>query len=269
MPSARTSGGVEIAYRTAGSGPPDVLFAHGWAGSGAYFDETIAALDLDRIRVTTVDLSGHGDSPDGDSWSLDAIDAALLAVADVVGAERFVALGFSMSGKFVQHLALRDPKRIAGLMLVAGTQAAALELPQELLDDWYERAGNVEAMRELIRPFLTGPVDEAAFDRFCDSAARVSREALEGTMRVTLHGDFADRLSFLDIPTLVVAGARDELFTVDLLRATMVEPIPGARLAIVDCGHEIPLERPRELAALIEAFLAGLAPHGTRERTRA
>ena len=29
-------------------------------------------------------------------------------------------------------------------------------------------------------------------------------------------------------------------------------------MAIVDGGHEIPLERPGELAALIEAFLAGL-----------
>jgi hypothetical protein len=29
-------------------------------------------------------------------------------------------------------------------------------------------------------------------------------------------------------------------------------------MAIVDCGHEIPLERPRELAAIVEAFLAGL-----------
>jgi len=270
MPSARTTDGVEIAYRSAGSGPPDVLFAHGWAGSGAYFDETIAALDLDRVRATTVDLSGHGDSPGGDGpWSLDGIDDALIAIADEVGAERFVALGFSMSGKFVQHLALRNPDRVAGLLLVAGTQAAALQLPPQLLDDWYGRAGSVDAMRELVRPFLTGPVDEAAFERFCESAARVPREALEGTMRVTLEGDFADDLASLNLPTLVVAGARDDLFTVEVLRATIVERIEDARLAIVDCGHEIPLERPRELAALVESFLAGLATHGARERARA
>lgn len=35
--------------------------------------------------------------------------------------------------------------------------------------------------------------------------------------------------------------------------------VPRARLAVLDAGHEIPLEQPRELAALIEAFLAGLA----------
>ena len=64
-------------------------------------------------------------------------------------------------------------------------------------------------------------------------------------MSVTLESDFAAELASLDVPTLVVGGARDELFTPELLRATIVEQIPSARVAIVDCGHEIPLERPR------------------------
>ena len=48
------------------------------------------------------------------------------------------------------------------------------------------------------------------------------------------------------------------MFPPDALRAGVVPPLRGARLALVDCGHEVPLEAPRELAALIEAFLAGL-----------
>lgn len=260
MPVAQTRNRVGVSYRTVGSGQPDVIFAHGWAGSGSYFDETLEALDPTRLRATTVDLSGHGDSPDYvGAWSLEGIDEALIAVADAVDADRFVALGFSMSGKFVQHLALRHPERVAGLLLVAGTQASALELPSELLDDWYGRAGSADAMRGLVATFLTGPVDEVAFERFCKSAARVPRTALEGTMSVTLESDFAAELASLDVPTLVVAGARDELFAPELLRATIVEQIPRARIAVIDCGHEIPLERPRALAAVIEAFLAGLA----------
>jgi non-heme chloroperoxidase len=267
VPVVNTTDGAEIAYRSSGSGPADVILVHGWAGSGAYFDETVAALDLSRLRATTVDLGGHGSSTGGEGvWSLEAIDDAVLAVADDVGAESFVALGFSMSGKFVQHLAIRRADRVAGLLLVAGTQASAIELPQELLDDWYARAGDVDAMRALISPFLTGPVEEAALERFCENAARIPRAALEGTMRVTLEEDFSADLASLDVPTLVVAGARDELFTVDLLRATIAEPIKGARLAVVDCGHEIPLERPRELAAIVEAFLAGLGSHVVRTR---
>src|SRR5690348_1341075 len=129
MPVVRTSDGAEIAYRTAGSGPPDVIFVHGWAGSGSYFTESIAALDLERLRATTIDLSGHGESADSPGmWSLDAIDNAVLAVADAVDARRFIALGYSMSGKFVQHLAIRHPDRVAGLLLLAGAQASAIDL---------------------------------------------------------------------------------------------------------------------------------------------
>jgi hypothetical protein len=40
------------------------------------------------------------------------------------------------------------------------------------------------------------------------------------------------------------------------LRAGVVPPL-RARLALLDGGHEVPIEAPHELAALIEAFLAG------------
>jgi pimeloyl-ACP methyl ester carboxylesterase len=123
---------------------------------------------------------------------------------------------------------------------------------------WYGRAGDAEAMKQLVLPFLTGPVDEAALNRWSRDAARATLPALRGTLELTLSTDFAAELPALDIPTLVVAGARDEFFNFDLLRNTIASLIRGARMATVDCGHEIGLERPRELAALIEAFLAGL-----------
>ena len=253
----------QTAYRSSGTGPPELLFVHGWGGSGVYFDETIAALDLAHVRATTLDLAGHGESPGGDGgWALESIDEAILSVADAIGAKRSVLLGFSMGGKFVQHFALRHPDRVAGLILVAGTQASPIPLPPELLADWYGRAGDADAIKEMLSTFLTGPVDEDALDRFGRQFARIPRAALEGSLQTTIETDFSGELEHLDVPTLVVAGARDEFFTVDLLHATIASLIPRARMAIVDCGHEVPLERPRELAALVEAFLAGLGPLG-------
>jgi pimeloyl-ACP methyl ester carboxylesterase len=253
-----------VAHRSAGAGRPELVFVHGWAGSGVYYDETIAALNLDQVRAASFDLSGHGDSPGGDGeWTLDRIDDEILWVVDAIGAERPVLLGFSMGGKFVQHFALRNPDRVAGLILVAGTQASTMEIPDAILEGWYAAAGDAEAMRQLILPFLTGPVDEAAFDRVAREAARASLPALKGTMRATLDTDFSGELATLDVPTLVIVGGRDEFMTVELLRNEIASKIKGARMVILDCGHEIPLERPRELAALIEAFLAGLGePRG-------
>jgi pimeloyl-ACP methyl ester carboxylesterase len=251
--------GIQVAYRAVGAGPPDLVFLHGWAGSAAYFEESLDALDLDHARAIAVDLSGHGKSPPHDAaWSIEGIDDAVLAAANAAGAERFVAVGFSMGAKFALHLAVAHSDRVAALVLVSGTPAATIPLPPEMLDDWYSRAGDVGALKAMVAPFLTGPVDEVAYDRFARGAARVPRSALEGTMQVTLETDFASSLPSIVAPTLVIAGARDTLFTPELLRESLVNQIPGARLAVVDCGHEIPLERPREFAALIEAFLAGL-----------
>jgi pimeloyl-ACP methyl ester carboxylesterase len=251
--------GTEIAYRAVGVGPPELVFLHGWAGSAAYFQEAFDALDLEHARAIGVDLSGHGESPSRDAvWSLEGIDDAVLAAVNAAGVDRFVAVGFSMGAKFALHLAVAHPDRVAGLVLVSGTPAAAIPLPSEMLDDWYSRAGDAGALRELVSGFLTGPVDEAAYERFVRDAARVPRAALEGTMQVTLETDFAASVPSIAAPALVIAGSRDELFSPELLREALVNQIPGARLAMVDCGHEIPLERPREFAALIEAFLAGL-----------
>jgi pimeloyl-ACP methyl ester carboxylesterase len=258
VPVTRVVDDVELAFRTTGTGD-DVLFLHGWAGSGAYFEETVGQLDPARTRATTFDLRGHGRSGDGSSaWSLDLIAQDTLSVMDAAAIERAVLVGFSMSGKFVQYVACVAPERVRGQILVAGVPAGEIPLPPEMLDDWYARAGSAERMVELIRALVPGPVDEDALARFGREAALVPREVLEGTMTACIASSFADRLAEFSTPTLVVGGVQDPIFTPDSLRSTMVEAIPQARLALLECSHEIPLERPRELAALIEAFLAGL-----------
>lgn len=46
----------------------------------------------------------------------------------------------------------------------------------------------------------------------------------------------------------------------DALTAAIRACVPHARTVALDCGHEIPMECPGDLAALIEAFVAGLSP---------
>jgi hypothetical protein len=47
------------------------------------------------------------------------------------------------------------------------------------------------------------------------------------------------------------------MFPPEAMRDGVVAPLPTARLALLDAGHEIAIEVPRQLAALVEAFLAG------------
>jgi pimeloyl-ACP methyl ester carboxylesterase len=75
-------------------------------------------------------------------------------------------------------------------------------------------------------------------------------------MEAVMSTDFADRV--VPVPTLVVGGLGDQIFGPEALRDGVVAPLPGARLELLDCGHEIPLERPRELAELIQGFVTDL-----------
>jgi pimeloyl-ACP methyl ester carboxylesterase len=258
MPAVTTDDGVALSYATAGEGPPHLLFMHGWAGSGRYFDATIERLDLTRLGVVTYDLRGHRESdPASDGYTLERIAADALAVADAAGLDEFVVAGFSMSAKFCQYVSLVAPDRVAGQILIAGCPAGEIPLPREMTDDWLSRAGDAVRLAEVSEQFMTRPVAPELMERFGRDAATIGRAALEGTLNVATNASFTERLASITIPSLVIGGSGDPMFGPDALRAAVVAPLAGARLALIDCGHEIPLEAPAELAALIEAFLAG------------
>ena len=259
MAFAKADDGVKISYSAKGEGPLTVLFMHGWAGSGGYFDQMLSHLDLNGLRVVTMDMRGHGESGKPESGYTDerfARDA--IAVADVVRGDKIVVVGFSMSGRFAQYLAVVAPKRIRGQVLVAGCPASPVPLPEETRRDWVSRAGDAERLKAVTAMFLTRPVEPAVLDRWGAHAAKAVPVALDETLRIVMYDSFADKFESARVPTLVVGGIHDPIFSPEVLRG-WVGSMPSARLALLDSNHEIPIEQPRELAAVLEAFIAGLA----------
>ena len=113
-------------------------------------------------------------------------------------------------------------------------------------------------MRGMISQFIKEPVQPEVMDRFLDGAIKVPLGALEGTLNTCINASFAEKLAQVRTRTLVIGGAHDPILSPEVLRQGVVAPLSGARLALVDSCHEIPIEKPQELAALVEAFLAGL-----------
>jgi pimeloyl-ACP methyl ester carboxylesterase len=266
MPTVLADDGVTLSYRVQGHGPTTLLFMHGWAGSGAYFDEVIGEVDLNALRVVTVDFRSHGESEKSvKPYDLDRIADDVWTDADAAGATNLVLVGFSMSGKFAQYVALRRPERVTGLVLVAGFPAAEMAFPQEVVRDWASRAGDRARLRELIMPFISEPVDAAVLERYVGHASKVPAAALECTLQACVRTSFADRVRLLTMPTLIVGGRRDAYFDAEAV-AQLARSLPCARGVCLECNHEIPMERPHELAHLLEAFVAGLGV-GCRTRT--
>jgi pimeloyl-ACP methyl ester carboxylesterase len=256
MPTTSSASVGELAYQTRGEGPTALLSMHGWAGSGGYFEAMVEHLPPDEIYSIVLDLPGHGRSaPPQGAYTLDLIADAVIAAADAAGADTFVLLGFSMSGKFAQYVTHRHPDRVLGQILVAGCPAGPLPLPQELVDDWCARAGDADRLIDVILSCATRPIPTHLLDAAGRHAALVAASVLRGTVDLATNAAFAEQVSGSTTPTLVVGGAGDWMFPPDALRDGVVAPLARARLEIIDCGHEIPIEAPAELAELVTGFI--------------
>lgn len=257
---AAADDGTRLAYKTYGSGPTNLLFMHGWAGSGDYFSETIAGLNLTGLRAITYDLRGHGasDKPSG-GYTLDQFAQDALAVCDHAGASEIVIVGYSMSAKFAQYLACVAPERVRGLILVAPVPVNELNMPIEIHEDWVSRAGDRERIADLVQQFMTIADTDPLLQRFTEHAALIPAFVLDETLRMCERTSFSSRLSSMTAAALFITGKRDVMFTPEQVAQNMVPLLPHARIAMLDCTHEIPMETPDMLAALIEAFVAGLA----------
>ena len=261
MPFARAADNVAIFYETIGAGPRDVVFLHGWGGaaSGHSWKGLLKYLDVTGLRVILVDLRGHGRSdqaPEGYSTPQFARD--VFAVADHARADRIVVVAFSMSAKWALWMACTEPGRVSGQVLIAPAPAMELPITEEMLQHWLTCSQDRGAWARFIRGFTKEDISEDVVEEYFKDVSTTSRFALSGTFQMCRTGEFADRMKALETPTLVVGGIHDPMFTPQFLREQVSAPIGKARLALVEAGHEIPLEAPQQMVGLLEAFLAGL-----------
>lgn len=249
---------VQLSYRVIGSGPRDVFLIHGWMVSGAVYDDFLSAFDARGLRIVVIDQRGSGGSSKPDSgYSFAQYAADVLAVADAVGSKSFVAVGHSMGGATAQYLAATQPQRIAGIVLLCPVPASGVPLPDEARGLFRTSGGKSESQQTILG-LACKELSEASRERLLDDAAGVSVSCVEQAFDTWTAGGFAERLSAIKAPALVV-GTDDPFLPPAFLNAAVVEPIAGARFAhLPGPGHYVQVERPRESAALVQAFLAGL-----------
>jgi pimeloyl-ACP methyl ester carboxylesterase len=259
MPFALTDDGTRIAYEKYGGGSLNVILLHGWGGSASYWRDLVAHLNLQGLQIIAPSYRGHGDSDKpAIGYTLEAFAKDVLACADTVGAQRFVLVGFSMSGKFAQYIAATHPERVLGLVLIAPIPASEFPVSAEMAKAWCDTQHDRDAaFNQILAPFTKISVRPELTELFLEDFAKVARVGLEGTLAMCAES-IVDQAKTIRVPTLVLAGSYDPLLTPDLLKATIMNEIAGARMIALPCGHEIPQEMPQQAAALAEAFFSGL-----------
>lgn len=250
-------------YEDAGAGDPVVL-VHGWAFASGVFDAEAERLARSH-RVIRPDLRGHGRSSSG-PFELAALAGDLAALADALGLERAVVVGWSLGGQIALAALPLVRRRLAGLVLVSATprftagEGWTHGVPAQSLEVLAHRvrrdpARAVARFRE--GAFVEGEVDGTVRARAAALPAPDPRAAREG-LELLAREDLRPSLAALDLPVLVLHGERDPICPPGAGRA-LAAAVPSARLVeLRGAGHAPFLSRPGAFGDALASFLGAL-----------
>lgn len=250
---------MDLKYRKVGRGPIVVLL-HPVGLSSEFWGEFETCL-TDTYTCITVDLAGHGKSPDSTRpGNMDACVLDVVAVLQKIG-KPVILLGVSFGGMIAMQVALLQPSLVRGLVLAA-CPAAIPEAGRASILDRAKVAeeGGMEAVvdstleRWFSPKFLSSDVVKAVRDRLLKN--KPSNWA--ATWEAVAGHDVADRLGEINVPTLVVAGEADTATPLAAKKA-LAHGIRDSRLAvIIGAPHMLQIENPNEFSVFVLNFISSL-----------
>lgn len=226
---------------------PPLILIHGAGGNALHWPPALR--HLSGHEVYALDLPGHGRSAGHARATIGAYAEDVAAFADALSLPPFVLAGHSMGGAIAIELALRQPERLAGLILIA--TGAKLSVAPAILDGLRT---DFAAVIELLVELAHGTTADVRLDR-------IYRQRLREVTPAVLQADLAacdafDRragIAAIALPTLVICGAADRMTPVKYSQF-LADRIRGAQLVIVpDAGHMVMLE-PAGLPIVVRAI---------------
>lgn len=220
-----------------------LVLLHGWtATADLNWFKCYHALG-ERFRVVAYDHRGHGSGLRSKKrFRLEDCADDAVAVADELGLERIVPVGYSMGGPIAQLIWRRHPERVGGLVLCATAPVFSVERLERL--SFLGASGLAALARitpEQARSWLT---DQLYLQRkAADWEPWAVEEAAKHDWRMLLEAgtaigafDSSSWIGDVDVPTSLVVTMRDQV--VSRRRQTkLFEALPDADVYRVDGDH--------------------------------
>jgi pimeloyl-ACP methyl ester carboxylesterase len=283
---------VALSVRDHPGGEPALLAIHGLASNARWWD-LVAARLAPRHRVIAVDLPGHGqsDRPDG-GYDFETVSRDLDGLlASLHHPEPVVVVGHSWGAYVALSFAARHPGLTLGVVCVDGGVG---DLKAHFGSSWKraEKTMRPPALTGITRAMLRTWMDSSPLSDGSDpdTAAEILGGNFEddgsdaGTLRPRLtlehHMEIARHLfdvSGVDLMTqvhrpmlFIPAGHPDRENSPKVRSVARAEKAAGdrARFVWIDGVHDLPVQRPVEVAAAIAEFVDGLGgqPSSTSQK---
>lgn len=231
-----------------------LVLVHGAGGNLMHWPGELRRLPNETVYA--LDMPGHGRSRGRARQDIGAYAEVVQEFTAALGVSEFVLAGHSMGGAIALECALRQPARLAGLILV-GSGARLPVDPQILTSLRY----NDPAVAALLTSWALGEqVDPRTARIHLQRLREVNPDVFYADLLACERFDRTADLDRISVPTLVICGEADRMTPVEHSRY-VAERIAGAQLITVPgAGHMVMLERPDIVCAAISVFL--------RERVR-
>jgi 3-oxoadipate enol-lactonase len=253
---------IQLAYDDEGAGPAIVL-VHGYPFNRTMWDEQAAEL-RNNYRVIRPDLRGHGETESSEgpaTMNLMAHDIASLL--DHLRVSRAVIGGLSMGGYVTLAFHQLFPSRVEKLLLADTRAQADTEEQKKVREEQAQKipaegmAGIVDAMLpKLLAPDTVSKRPEVV-KRVRDMMLQTKPEGAAAALRgMAQREDQTERLSQIDVPTLIVVG-REDAITPVADSEKMHQAIANSKLIVIEnAGHVSNIEQPEQFNRAMIEFLA-------------
>jgi len=260
MPTV-TVKGIKIYYERKGAGTP-VLFITGLGGDHQPWAPLAEQLK-DQYECVTFDNRGIGQSSrPASGYTMSDLTRDTIGLLDALSISKAHIVGMSMGGLVAQNIALQQPQRVLGLVLMGSFAAGDARLNHVLAsrkpmmkrmtryEYFWAIAAWMFGMQTLSKP--------ASVDGFAKMAAgnphpqnlRAFSQLVDGIAQ------YDNRAHLKDIrkPTLVMVGEQD-ILTPPHLSRVLAEGIPGAKLEVIPgVGHFCVAEDTKGVAGRLIRF---------------
>lgn len=246
---------------------PWIIFSHSLATDHQIWDEQVAAL-ASHYRILCYDSRGHGRSlATKGNYSLEELGADVLGLMDVHGIDRAHFIGTSLGGMTAIGLGLNHSDRFLSLSICA----ANAQIPiadreafggriQTVLKNGMESIVDGNLGRWFTPSFLAK--DGPAIEQCREMIRGTQPDGYAGCAAAIRELDYLDRLSEINLPTIIIVGAQDPGTTPADARK-IVERIKGARYVEIDPGaHNANMENPIDFNNALADFLASVGGVG-------
>lgn len=256
--------GSSLAVHEIGEGDPVVF--HPGLGYASWCWRKLIPLIATRYLTVSIDPRGAGlsDQPAG-PYTIDRLAADVAGLLDGLGLPSAHLIGHSMGGYVVQALTTSRPEMVRSMILLATSPGGpgSDPVPEETRTAW-KRAAHLPA-EEFARRTFQYSFRPGWPQQFPQS---YEEDLTERLRHPTIPGRWRDQYAACEAflregipsasvskPSLIIHGAHDRVVPV-ANAYLLAERIPHARLHVLQgVGHNLMLEEPDHLAALILDFL--------------